>query len=104
MENEQSVTNNAAPSPTRIAERQAMHSRYWDRWIGKRMFFQMRNPNQVVGTLKEFRNGFLELTDATVTGTQRSMSVNPVLIDRNFIAHYHEVVEAQEPKGETERF
>lgn len=80
-----------APTPERmIAEAKPRPSGFWERWVGKQMVFQTKGKAIITGTFKEFRNSFLFIENATVTGLKRRVNPSLVVLDRNFISHFHE--------------
>lgn len=87
--------------PIIVTESKPLHSSYWDKWIGKRMVFQTKSFTVISGTLKEFRNTFLCITDAQVSGTKHTAKPKEVMLDRNFISHFHEECEVGPRVGVT---
>ena len=74
-------------------------SGFWERWIGKRMVFQTKGRTIITGTLKEFRNTFLFIENAQVTGLKKRVNPNLVALDRNFISHFHEECLVEDVEG-----
>jgi hypothetical protein len=79
-----------------ITEPSPLHSKFWDKWIGKEIVIQTKGKALVVGVFKEFRNTFLVIEQASVTGTQKRVRPPVVLVDRNYISHFHEKVEVED--------
>ncbi len=79
-----------------IQEPKPRHSSFWEQWTGKRMVIQTKGKAIITGTLKEFRNNFLFLEGATVTGLKRRVNPNLVMVDRDFLSHFHEECEIEQ--------
>jgi len=90
------ATAEAKPKESIITEQRPLHSGFWDKWIGKEIVVQTQGKALVIGTFKEFRNTFLVIEQASVTGTQKRVRPPVVLVDRNYISHFHEKVEVEE--------
>lgn len=82
--------------PKTVSEPKPLPSGYWDKWIGKQMVFQTKSHALITGTLKEFRNMFLLIEQPRITGNKYAAKPKEVLLDRNFISHFHEVCELEE--------
>lgn len=82
-----------------VKEPKPLRAGYWDQWIGKQMVFQTKGRATITGVLKEFRNMFLAVESATITGTRFTAKPKVVLVDRNYISHFHEVCELEETNG-----
>ena len=74
-----------------ISEPKPVKSGFWDQWVGKQMVFQTKGHAIVTGTFREFRNSFLFIEGATVTGAKKVVKPSLVVLDRNFLSHFHEV-------------
>lgn len=94
---EQQVTEK---KPVIVAESGPKHSGFWDRFIGKQMVFQTKGHVLITGTLKEFRNTFLVIDAAQVTGKKYTVKPKEILLDRNYISHFHEQCEVEEVSNE----
>lgn len=79
-----------AAKEIQISEPHPVHSGYWQRWVGKSMVFQTKSKTIIAGTLKEFRNCFLAIENAKVIGVNKVAHAPLVMLDRNFISHFHE--------------
>lgn len=90
------ATAEVKPKEATIKEPQPLHSTFWDKWIGKQIVIQTQGKALVVGTFKEFRNTFLIIENPTITGARYKTSPPEVLVDRNFISHFHEKVEVED--------
>jgi hypothetical protein len=90
----------AESKPVVVAEPQPLHSGFWDRFIGKQMVFQTKGHVLITGTLKEFRNMFLLIEASSVTGKKYTVKPREVLLDRNYISHFHEQCETEEISNE----
>jgi hypothetical protein len=82
--------------PQIIQEERPLHSGFWDRWIGKEMVFQTKGSTMIIGIFRGFRNLFLIVESATVIGARFRVKPGEVLIDRNYISHFHEKAEVEE--------
>jgi len=88
--------------PVVVTESKPKPSGYWDKWIGKQMVFQTKGHTLITGTLKEFRNMFLLIEVAQVTGKKYTVKPKEVMLDRNYISHFHEQCDVEEIE-ETDR-
>jgi len=79
-----------------IREGTPLMSGFWDKWIGKEMVFQTKGTATIIGTFQGFRNLFLIIEPATVIGARYRVKPGEVLLDRNYISHFHEKVEVEE--------
>lgn len=79
-----------------IKEGTPVLSSFWDKWIGKEMVFQTKGAALIIGTFQGFRNLFLIVEPATVIGARFRVKPGEVLIDRNYISHFHEKTEVEE--------
>ena len=84
------------PKEQIVGEPRPLHSNFWDRWIGKEIVIQTQGKALVIGTFKEFRNTFLVIENASVIGVRFKVRPGEVLVDRNYISHFHEKVEVEE--------
>lgn len=82
-----------------ITETKPPHSSFWGRWIGKEIVIQTQGKALVIGTFKEFRNTFLVIENASVIGARFKVRPSEVLVDRNYISHFHEKTEVEEING-----
>lgn len=79
---------------TKVTEQpQGKPSTFWEKWAGKEIVIQTKGKALITGTFREFRNTFLFLDNATVIGVKKVAKPSEVMVDRNFISHFHEKCE-----------
>ena len=71
-------------------------SKFWDQWLGKTMVIQTKGKAIVKGKFTEFRNTFLRIEDAEIVGARYTARPTVVMVDRNFISHFHEECPVEE--------
>jgi hypothetical protein len=69
---------------------------FWTKKRNKRLVIQMKGGVLIVGTFRSIQNGFLQVFDATITGSKQTVEAPWVMVDRQAIAHFHPEVKAVE--------
>lgn len=65
------------------------------------MVFQTKGRAIIRRVFREFRNTFLRIEDVEIVGVSHVAKPKEVMLDRNYISHFHEECELEEKAGVT---